>query len=100
MGEQESHKSRSNQVVKALCRPPMIAGMRSEYFWLSVLLVLVAFSATHQMLVIAATVGGCWFLGTWISTKDRQIVRIMLAAFSLKAVYDARKPGVVEVRLD
>lgn len=94
---EEAYGPRVNQVVRALYRPTTIAGLRSECFWITVVVSLAAFSLTKSLLIPAGVGGVAFRLGMWITGKDRQIVRVVAASLWVRTVYDSRKPSRVEV---
>lgn len=82
---------RSNPIIRPLCRPVTIAGMRKEFFWVSMALILLTFNILRNPVVVAVVGLTCFGVGAWITDRDPQILRIAINMFYVKRVYDSKR---------
>jgi type IV secretory pathway VirB3-like protein len=87
-------------VYKALHRPLTVCGVDRRLFFLALLMGAAMFNLFYSFLAGLLTFGGLYVFARWATTRDPQMLRILLSSSRCKTRYDAAKhiPVEIEVR--
>src|SRR5690349_19363045 len=86
-------------VYKALHRPLTLCGVDRRVFFLSLLLGGATFNLFYSFLAGLLMAGGLYGFGLWATSRDPEMLRILLASSKARRRYDPGKHDRVDVEV-
>jgi type IV secretory pathway VirB3-like protein len=87
-------------VHKALHRPLTVCGVERRLFFLALMMGAATFNLFYSFLAGLLIAGGLYGFAWWATTRDPQMLRILLASSKFRPRYDPakHKPIMIEVQ--